>query len=335
MSAVNVEEYNSKWASWFESLKNQLLPSVKEYALSIEHVGSTSIPGLLAKPVIDMDIVIDNVKNLNPIIRALESLGYTHRGNLGIEGREAFRIPAHQFKHNLYVCLQDCTSLKNHLILRDHLRSHPEARNQYGELKRRLANTSLTIDEYVEGKTSFIVDILSKNGMDAKDLEAIKNSNQASNKKLVIKNVKQKAELWQANQLIKVYKISTALNGLGCQEGSFCTPTGKLKVASKIGGTLPFGGVLRSRIPSGEIWSPDSSNPLSNSNEDLVLTRLLWLEGAEDHNSNTFKRYIYLHGTNQEHLLGKPASHGCIRFSNQDILEIFNQLQAGNEVEVL
>ncbi len=109
---------------------------------------------------------------------------------------------------------------------------------------------------------------------------------------------------------------------------------GKLRVASKIGQGLPIGGVLRTRTPTGEIWSVDSTNPLSSSEEDLVLTRLLWLEGAEDHNANTFQRYIYLHGTNQEHLLGQPASHGCIRFSNQDIVEVFDAIQVGNEVEV-
>ncbi len=159
-------------------------------------------------------------------------------------------------------------------------------------------------------------------------------SNEESKKRMIVKSTKQVAELWDENKILKIFRVSTALNGLSCEEGSYCTPIGKLRVASKIGFGLPIGGVLRSRISTGEIWSNDPTNPLSSSDEDLVLTRLLWLEGAEDHNANTFKRHIYLHGTNQEHLLGKPASHGCIRFSNDDIVEVFDALQAGNEVEV-
>ncbi|MBK9324389.1 MAG: L,D-transpeptidase [Bdellovibrionaceae bacterium] len=166
-------------------------------------------------------------------------------------------------------------------------------------------------------------------------MENIKSANKASFKKLVVNSNDQTAELREGNEILKKYSISTATNGLSCQENSFCTPIGKLRVASKIGEGLPLGSVIRSRVPSGELWSPDPNNPISKSNEDLVLTRLLWLEGAEEKNSNTFKRYVYLHGTNQEHLLGKPASHGCIRFSNKDIVEIFDALQAGNEVEVI
>lgn len=107
-----------------------------------------------------------------------------------------------------------------------------------------------------------------------------------------------------------------------------------MRVASKIGQGLPIGTVLNARIPTGEIWSNDPGSPMASSSEDLVLSRLLWLEGAENHNANTFKRCIYLHGTNHEHLLGKPASHGCIRFSNQDIIEVFEALQAGNKVRI-
>jgi hypothetical protein len=102
-------------------------------------------------------------------------------------------------------------------------------------------------------------------------------------------------------------------------------------VANKIGHDLALGAVLKSRIPTGEYWSATSVA----SEEDLVLTRILWLEGAEEHNANTKNRFIYLHGTNQEHLLGKAVSHGCIRFSNQDILEVFEFLSEGSEVEIV
>lgn len=334
MSGITVENYNPQWKVWFDSLKSQIWPAIQANAISIEHVGSTSVPDLAAKPIIDMDIIVEDFKQLNHVILALESIGYVHRGNLGIEGREAFRIPAGSIKHNLYACTKDCAALKNHLFLRDYLRANPTSRDEYGHLKQRLGTSVLSIDEYVEGKTAFIIDVLSKSGLSAQELENIRKSNEESKKKLIVRSADQTAELWDENKILKTYRISTALNGLGCDEGSYCTPKGKLRVASKIGQELPIGGVLRSRIPTDEIWSNDPTNLLSSSNDDLVLTRLLWLEGAEDENANTFKRYIYLHGTNQEHLLGQPASHGCIRFSNNDIVEIFNALQAGNEVEV-
>lgn len=334
MRGIVVENYNPEWATRFESLKTQIWQAIQEWAVSIEHVGSTSVPGLAAKPIIDMDIVVEDVNRLQYVIRSLESIGYIHRGNLGIEGREAFRGPQGSIKHNLYACTKDCTALKNHLFLREHLRTNQQSRDVYSNLKRQLASTAISIDEYVEGKTAFIVEVISKSNFSALELENIRKSNEESRRKMTVKTVDQVAELWDENQILKVYRISTALNGLSCKEGSYCTPTGKLRVASKIGHSLPIGSVLRSRIPTGEVWSNDPTNPLASSDEDLVLTRLLWLEGAEDHNANTFKRYIYLHGTNQEHLLGKPASHGCIRFSNQDIVEVFDALQAGNEVEV-
>lgn len=332
---INVENYNPEWKNWFEVLHTSLWDSVNPWVLSIEHVGSTAIPGLPAKPIIDIDLVVENTSSLAPVISALEKLGYTHRGNLGIEGREAFRAPNSQIKHHLYLCVKNCLALRNHLVLRDKLNASKELRDQYGQLKNQLAESVLTIDDYVEGKTAFILDILSKSGISPTEIDEIKNSNKASYKKLIVNSHDQFAELWDGNKFLKKYSISTAVNGLGCQENSYCTPSGKLRVASKIGNALPLGAVLRSRVPSGEIWSLDPVNPLSKSNEDLVLTRLLWLEGAEEKNLNTFKRYVYLHGTNQEHLLGKPASHGCVRFSNKDILEIFEALQAGNEVEVL
>ncbi len=133
---------------------------------------------------------------------------------------------------------------------------------------------------------------------------------------------------------IRVYRVSTAAKGPGCQLGSLCTPTGKFRVARKIGDGEPLGVVFRDRVPSGEVWSADVSNPLSGSKEDLVLSRILWLEGIEDHNRNTKDRYIYLHGTNQEALLGEPASHGCIRFSNADIIELFGLLPEGADVQI-
>ena len=153
-------------------------------------------------------------------------------------------------------------------------------------------------------------------------------------RKLIVNSTKQEALLEENGKVIRSYKISTAVNGLGCKLGSLCTPTGVLRVAKKIGDGLPIGSVLRERKPTGELWTLDVTNPLSSSTEDLVLTRILWLEGSEDANSNTLDRFIYIHGTNQENLLGQRASHGCIRLSNTDVVELFELLSEGAEVFV-
>lgn len=147
-------------------------------------------------------------------------------------------------------------------------------------------------------------------------------------RKLLVHVNRQEAELIEDNKVIKIYTISTAANGLSCEAGSNCTPTGKLRIAKKIGAGLPEGTVFRARVPVSEDWSAESQ-------EDLVLSRILWLEGAEEKNANTLNRYIYLHGTNQEHLLGTPASHGCIRFGVSEICEVFDELIEGDVVEVI
>jgi lipoprotein-anchoring transpeptidase ErfK/SrfK len=148
-------------------------------------------------------------------------------------------------------------------------------------------------------------------------------------RKLIVRADIQTAEVWEGRTLLKTCKISTAKNGPGCGEGSLCTPTGKHRVAKKIGGGLEKGAILKSRQPTGEVWRGEARD------EDLILTRILWLDGAEEHNRNSFGRYIYLHGTNQEDALGTPASHGCVRFSNNDIVEIYELLAEGAEVEIV
>lgn len=153
--------------------------------------------------------------------------------------------------------------------------------------------------------------------------------------KLIVRIQAQRADLFRGEELVKTYVISSALQGVGCEMGSHQTPHGRLRVARKIGEGCATGTVFRSRIPTGELWSSDPLNPLCRSEEDLVLSRILWLEGWEPHNANTLDRYIYLHGTNQEHLLGSPVSHGCIRLSNRDVEELFSLLPEGAFVEVL
>ena len=127
--------------------------------------------------------------------------------------------------------------------------------------------------------------------------------------------------------VVKSWPVSTSKFGLGSEPGSCKTPLGKFRICAKIGEGAPPWSVFKSRIPTGEIAGPGGG-------EDGVLTRILWLEGLEDSNRNTRERYIYIHGTNQEDSIGQPASHGCIRLRNRDVLDLYSVVQEGAEVEI-
>jgi len=129
-----------------------------------------------------------------------------------------------------------------------------------------------------------------------------------------------------------VYSISTAANGVGEQEGSFCTPLGNFVIAEKIGDNLESGSVLISRVPTGEIYSKQLSN--QQPDRDWILSRILWLDGVDSHNRNTKQRYIYIHGSPDELSLGVPESKGCIRMKNSDIIQLFNQVETGGRVVI-
>ena len=181
---IQVTHYNPEWPKWFAQLHLEIWPAVQKFALSLEHVGSTSVPGLAAKPIIDMDIIVESTEKLPAVIEALEKLGYTHRGNLGIEGRESFRPPEHGIKHHLYVCINGCMSLRNHLALRDHLRQFPAAREEYSALKLKLADEFRdSLDNYVEGKTQFILGVISRYEISKEELALIEIANQAPSRK--------------------------------------------------------------------------------------------------------------------------------------------------------
>lgn len=174
---VEVVDYDPQWPQMFAQLRAYIWPVLSAYVLAIEHVGSTSVEGLAAKPIIDMDAVV-RPEDLPRAIEGLATLGYVHRGNLGIEGREAFSAPSNLPRHNLYVCLQGSLGLRNHLALRDYLRTNPEAVKQYSALKRELALAhSHDIEAYIEGKTQFIVEILQQMGLGDSELSKIEISN--------------------------------------------------------------------------------------------------------------------------------------------------------------
>jgi L,D-transpeptidase YbiS len=139
---------------------------------------------------------------------------------------------------------------------------------------------------------------------------------------------RQTLEVLRGELIEKTYPISTSRFGLGTEPGSYRTPLGRFQVSEKYGHDTPLGAVFKSRLPTGEI-SPQGGD------EDLVLTRILWLDGLDPDNANTKARYIYIHGTNHEALLGTPASHGCVRMANADIAELFPLIPEGTSVEIL
>lgn len=160
---VVVLPYDESWKQDFIDIKTELSQALGEIAISIEHVGSTSVEGLAAKPIIDIDVVVKKEK-INDVVSALNSIGYIHEGNLGIPGREAFTYEGkeHLQQHHLYVCPEDSLELKRHLAFRDYLRAHPEAVNEYSKIKMEAAKLYPDdIDKYMEHKASVIEKIYS------------------------------------------------------------------------------------------------------------------------------------------------------------------------------
>jgi len=159
---VVVLPYDEAWKKDFEEIKAELMAVLDGLVLSVEHVGSTSVPGLAAKPIIDIDVVIEDTDCFEKVKTALETIGYQHEGDMGIPGREAFKYDGkeHLRKHHLYVCAKDSDELKRHLSFRDYLRTHPDAVKEYGRIKEEGARLYPNdIDSYIEYKAPFIENI--------------------------------------------------------------------------------------------------------------------------------------------------------------------------------
>ena len=141
----------------FKRLKARVEGALGALGSRIEHVGSTSVPGLPAKPIIDMDVVIESADQLEDVEARLAEIGYQPRGDLGVTGRYAFESPAGLRDHHLYVCAGDNAELHRHLAFRDYLRRHPEEAAAYGLLKQSLAQAHpFDREAYTEGKTHWI-----------------------------------------------------------------------------------------------------------------------------------------------------------------------------------
>jgi len=179
MKEVRVVAYDPAWPEVFAQIRARVWPAVRGIALRVEHVGSTSVPGLRAKPVIDACVVVASRGEVPACIQALAGIGYAHRGDLGFPDREAFRRPDGLPRHHLYLSPQDSLSLKNHLGFRDYLRAHPGAAREYGALKASLARRFPTdIDRYIVGKTDFVLRILEAVGLTRDELAEIRRLNQ-------------------------------------------------------------------------------------------------------------------------------------------------------------
>jgi GrpB-like predicted nucleotidyltransferase (UPF0157 family) len=159
---VVIVDYNPLWPEQFEVLRSRLANVLGRIAIAIEHVGSTAVPGLAAKPIIDIDVLLRSTEDLPRAMAALASIGYQHRGDLGIAGREAFRAPASDPRHHLYVCPKK-TEYQRHIAFRDRLRAHAKEADAYAALKRELATRFRDDREaYNNAKAEFVERILRK-----------------------------------------------------------------------------------------------------------------------------------------------------------------------------
>ena len=156
--AVIVLPYDPQWALEFEKLRAFLSSVCGPLIVEIHHVGSTSVEGLSAKPILDVDVEIRSLDDYEAIKAKLADVGYCHEGDLGITGREAFKYDHGDFMaHHLYVCTSDADELKRHLAFRDHLRTHGQDRDTYALIKLNAALAHpFDIDAYMQDKNEII-----------------------------------------------------------------------------------------------------------------------------------------------------------------------------------
>lgn len=183
-----IQAHHPNWINEYEKLSFFLKIELKDYCFEIFHVGSTCIPNLFAKPILDIDITIKDTNLFLPISLKLEKLGYLNKGNQGIENRLAFRqktlhTPIDRNKtiwqeHHLYVCLNDSLAFRNHIILKQALLNDEKLVLEYSNLKKKIiSEKGMTRELYSKRKTEFIVNILAKNGINKLELQEIINAN--------------------------------------------------------------------------------------------------------------------------------------------------------------
>jgi GrpB-like predicted nucleotidyltransferase (UPF0157 family) len=171
---IDVVAYSDDWPLAFERVAVDLRHAVGEVpGASVQHVGSTSVPGLAAKPILDIDVIVgrDDVKTA---VAALEAIGYRHRGDLGVTGREAFFPPDDEPRRNVYVCEAGTLNVRNHLAVRDVLRRRDDLRHAYAAVKLDLAaDPEMGIDTYIARKSDVLQQVLAESDLTPEDLRAI------------------------------------------------------------------------------------------------------------------------------------------------------------------
>ena len=165
---VIVLPYDKAWKSAFEAIQQEIESALGDLILGIEHVGSTSVEGMSAKPCIDIDVIIKDYSVFEKVIGNLESIGYTHEGDLGIKDREAFKYAnkPHLMKHHLYVCPQFSEELHRHITFRNFLRDNTDAVKKYSQVKETAAKLFPNdIDKYIEYKSPCIEELYALCGL--------------------------------------------------------------------------------------------------------------------------------------------------------------------------
>ncbi|MFB7892079.1 GrpB family protein [Microbacterium sp. NPDC056044] len=172
--AVLVVPYSDQWPVQFERVAAELRQALEGVpALAIEHVGSTSVPGLAAKPVIDIDVVVARGQ-LPAAIAALVAAAYTHRGDLGVTDRESMAAPDDDPRRNVYVCVEGTLHLRNHLAVRSILRERDDLRDRYGAIKTELArDPEIDIETYLARKSPVLQEVLALSPLTAEEKHAI------------------------------------------------------------------------------------------------------------------------------------------------------------------
>jgi len=159
---VLIQDYDPAWPDAFSKLAARINAALGNLVVAVEHIGSTAVPALAAKPIIDLDVVLASTADLPEAIRLLGTIGYVHEGDLAIAGREAFRSPTDEPPHHLYVLIEGAHELCRHLAFRDALRADNALRDQYATLKRGLAEAHPgDRSGYTAAKSAFIFATLS------------------------------------------------------------------------------------------------------------------------------------------------------------------------------
>jgi hypothetical protein len=170
------------------------------------------------------------------------------------------------------------------------------------------------------------------------DYLKLKYKNRSFEKYMYVSVKHQQLYVIKNDSTIRKYPISTSKNGIGSKQDSYKTPPGLHTIKRKIGSNVPYGGIMISRVYEGKI--AEILTERENARKDYVTSRIMWLQGEEPginrgRNIDSYKRYIYIHGTPEEGYIGEPASHGCIRMKNKDVIELYDIVEEGTPILIL